>query len=272
VPQDIKVSRNSLPGTTCQARNKTTTIMSKARSPKRKEQEYVTPDEVKDFHSEILKAGMHLMSVSSAEFPNAELVSNAMDGVCHVVGMHNLAGKCVTSCVSNAEREYVMTKEICSVSIFAFSFLINIMHNLSLLTFLQITLQAIINCMEKSNKCFETDPNAWRAVNECGLQLLLLPDLARYHCFPPMEEDLQNKWEAAVKHPGKYVKLLVRQCNNKDLRAERDKENHYDSGPWDGVTKNYFLAYHQVKAHACWVALIPNEAENLRRFQVRTCV
>ena len=104
--------------------------MSKARSPKRKEQEYVTPDEVKDFHSEILKAGMHLMSVSSAEFPNAELVSNAMDGVCHVVGMHNLAGKCVTSRVSNAEREYVMTKEICSVSIFAFSFLINIMHNL----------------------------------------------------------------------------------------------------------------------------------------------
>jgi hypothetical protein len=126
--------------------------------------------------------------------------------------------------------------------------------------------------MEKLNKCFEMDPNAWRAVNECGLQLLLLPDLACYRCFLPMEEDLQNEWEAAMKHPGKYVNLLVRQGNDKDLRAERDEENHYDSGSWDRVMKNYFLAYHQVKAHTRWVALRPDEAENLRRFQVRTCV
>jgi hypothetical protein len=63
-----------------------------------------------------------------------------------------------------------------------------------------------------------------------------------------MEEDLQDEWEVAVMHPGKYVNLLVGQCNNKDLRAESDEENHYDSGPWDRVTKNYFLAYHQVKA------------------------
>ncbi len=53
-----------------------------------------------------------------------------MDGVCHVVGMHDLARKWVTSRVSNAEREYVTTKEICSVSIFASSFLINIMRDL----------------------------------------------------------------------------------------------------------------------------------------------
>ncbi len=106
--------------------------MSKARAPKRKEQEYVPPNEVEDFRSEILKAGMRLMSMSSTEFPNAELVSNAMDGVRHVVWTHNLAGKWVTSHVSNgnAEREYVTTKEIHSVSIFVFSFLINVMHDL----------------------------------------------------------------------------------------------------------------------------------------------
>jgi hypothetical protein len=126
--------------------------------------------------------------------------------------------------------------------------------------------------MKKLNKCFETDPNNWRAVNDWGLQLLLLPSLERYCRLLPMEEDLQDKWEAAVMHPSKYVNLLVGQRNNKDLRAESDKENHYDSGPWDRVTKNYFLAYHQVKAHARWVTSRPNEAENLRRFQVRACV
>ncbi len=79
------------------------------------------PDEVKDFCSEILEAGMRLISVSGGNFPNAELISNAMGGVLHVVRMYNLEGKWVTSHMSNAE--FVTTKEIRSVSISAFSFL-----------------------------------------------------------------------------------------------------------------------------------------------------
>ncbi len=73
-------------------------------------------------------------------------------------------------------------------------------------------------------------------------------------------------------HPGKYVNLLVGQLDSKDLRAEKDEENHYDSEPWDRVTKNFFLAYHQVKAQARWFALRPDEAEHYKRFQERTCV
>ena len=102
--------------------------MSKSRAPKRKEQEHMPPDEVEDFCNEILKAGMCLISVSGANFPNAELISNAMGGVLHVVRMYDLEGKWVTSHVSNTE--FVTTKEICSVSISAFSFLINAMCDL----------------------------------------------------------------------------------------------------------------------------------------------
>ncbi len=47
--------------------------MRKFQAPKRKEQEHMPPDEVEDFCSEILEAGMHLISVSGANFPNAEL-------------------------------------------------------------------------------------------------------------------------------------------------------------------------------------------------------
>ncbi len=126
--------------------------------------------------------------------------------------------------------------------------------------------------MEKSNKCFETNPDAWRAVNGYGLQLLSHCNLERYCDKFPDDKDLQDKWKKAVTHPGKYVNLLVGQLNNKDLRAERVKENHYDSEPWDRVTKNFFLAYHQVKAQSRWFALRPNEAEHYKRFQVRTCV
>jgi hypothetical protein len=77
--------------------------MSKSRAPKRKEQEHIPPDEVEDFRSEILEAGMCLISVSGVNFPNAELVSNTMGGVLHVVRMYDLEGKWVTSHVSNAE-------------------------------------------------------------------------------------------------------------------------------------------------------------------------
>ncbi len=64
------------------------------------------------------------------------------------------------------------------------------------------------------------------------------------------KKDLQDGWKMAMTHPGKYVNLLVGQLDNKDPRVERDKENHYDSEPWDRVAKNFFLAYHQVKAQA----------------------
>jgi hypothetical protein len=116
------------------------------------------------------------------------------------------------------------------------------------------------------------NPGAWRAVNAIGLELLLLSNLEHYCCKFPNEVDCQEEWRAAVLHDGKYVNLLVGQKIDKDIRVERDEENHYDSGPWDEVTKNYFLAYHQVKAHQRWLASRPDEAEHYCRFQVITCV
>ncbi len=122
--------------------------------------------------------------------------------------------------------------------------------------------------MVKLNKCFETNPNAWRAVNGYGLQLLSLCNLAHYRLKLPNKENLQDKWKAAVTHPGKYVNLLVGQLDDKDIRAERDEENFYNDEPWNRVMMNYHLAYHQVKAHLHWLASRPDEAEHYHRFQV----
>jgi hypothetical protein len=138
--------------------------------------------------------------------------------------------------------------------------------------FLQITLQAVIDCVVKSNKCFETDPDNWREVNGVGLKLLSHHDLKRYRNKFPKEENLQDEWEAAVSNDGKYVSLLVGQQTEEDKRAESDEENYYDSSPWDEKTKNFFLAYHQVKAQTHYFASRPDEAEHYKKFQVRTCV
>jgi hypothetical protein len=95
--------------------------MSKARPPKHKE-EYMPSDKIEDFCNEILKAGMHLASVSSVSFPNAESVSNAMSCVLSIVEQYNLVGRWVISRVSNRKKECVTTKEICHVSCFVFFF------------------------------------------------------------------------------------------------------------------------------------------------------
>ncbi len=118
--------------------------------------------------------------------------------------------------------------------------------------------------MEKSNKCFKTNPDAWRAGNGYGLQLLSLCKLDHYYEKVPDEKDLQGKWRKAMTHPCKYDNLLVGQLDDKDLRLEIDEENLYDSEPWDRVPKNFFLAYHQVKAQAHWFASRPNETEHYK--------
>jgi hypothetical protein len=97
--------------------------MSKARPPKRKE-EYVPSDKIEEFCNEILEAGTHLASMSSVGFPDAESVSDAIACVLSVVKQYELVGRWVTSCIRNAEKEYVTTKEICHVS-FLHVFFIN---------------------------------------------------------------------------------------------------------------------------------------------------
>jgi hypothetical protein len=68
--------------------------------------------------------------------------------------------------------------------------------------------------MQKSFKCFETNQDEWRAVNDNGLKLLPVKDLERYRKKFPNKEDIQEDWSAVIRLPGKYVNLLVGQRTN----------------------------------------------------------
>ena len=135
-----------------------------------------------------------------------------------------------------------------------------------------ITLAAVIECMQKSYTCFETNPDLWRDINVDGLTLLAEKDLERYQEKFPNEEGIQEEWSAVIRLPGEYVNLLVGQKTDEDLRKELDKENYYDDDYSDQIHKNSFLAYNQAKAHAHWCASRPDEADHYKRFQVRTWV
>ena len=101
-----------------------------------------------------------------------------------------------------------------------------------------------------------------------GLALLTHCELDWYRDLIPDDKDLQDKWEAAMYNPEKYVSLLVGKKNDDEQRAELDEENWHDTFDWERTTQNYFLAYHEVKAHLQWVASRPAKAEAYKRFQV----
>ena len=101
-----------------------------------------------------------------------------------------------------------------------------------------------------------------------GWALLSCHELQRYRDLIPEDKDCQDEWDAAVDGPEKCVTLLVGQCNDEEQRAAMDEENHHKFFAWEQTTQNYFLAYHEVKAHVQWVASRPAEAEAYKRFQV----
>ena len=126
----------------------------------------------------------------------------------------------------------------------------------------------MIDCVSKSYECHEADPHFWGGIRESGQQLLATCELRRYREFIPEDEDLQREWDAAVEDPEKYVQLLIGQKSDDEQREETDEENYYPPFEAEQETQNYFLAYHQVKAHLRYIATRPAEAEVYRRFQV----
>ena len=105
-----------------------------------------------------------------------------------------------------------------------------------------------------------------------GFGLLTRPELDRYCDLIPDNKDLQDEWEAAIDDPEKYVTLLVGQKNDDEQRAESDEENYHEPFELEQTTQNYFLAYHEVKAHLRFVESRPAEAEAYKRFQVGECL
>jgi hypothetical protein len=78
--------------------------------------EYLSPDDVGEFCNAILDAGLGLGTLLTAEYPRAELVSEALYFVTKVVGDYGLDGKWVTSWASGAQSEFVATSEVREVS------------------------------------------------------------------------------------------------------------------------------------------------------------
>jgi len=127
--------------------------------------------------------------------------------------------------------------------------------------------------MRKLYCCHEADPDLWGGIQIACLRLLTRHKLDLYRDLMPDNEDRQDEWEAVIDNDTKkYVSLLVGQLDDEEQRAERDEENYHDTSEWDQTTQNFFLSYHEVKAHLRWVASRPAEAEAHKHFQVGDCM
>ena len=86
--------------------------------------EYLSPDDVEEFCTAILDAGLGLGTMLTAEYPRDELVSEALYVVTKVVGVYGLEGKWVTSWASGAQSQFLLTSEVREVSTSVTFFLI----------------------------------------------------------------------------------------------------------------------------------------------------
>ena len=78
--------------------------------------DYLSPNDVEEYRTEILAAGLGFGSLLTAEYPRAELVSEALYAVTKVVGVYGLEGKWVTSWASGDQSEFLATAEVREVS------------------------------------------------------------------------------------------------------------------------------------------------------------
>ena len=133
--------------------------MSNARAPKRKE-EYTSPSDIEVICGDILEKGRVLENVIGKKFPDAEDARDAMEQLLGVVKQYKLVGKWVSSSAT--------IKEIRDVSSFVYFIFLSFVISMSKCRFSQITLAAVIECMQKSYKCYEMNPYVWGDVNEKG--------------------------------------------------------------------------------------------------------
>ncbi len=71
---------------------------------------------VEEFRMDILDTGARLAYLLAVEYPNADLVNNALFGVTEVVECYGPKGQWVTSWASSAHNEFLATDSIRKVS------------------------------------------------------------------------------------------------------------------------------------------------------------
>ena len=134
--------------------------MNKARAPKRKVASYMSPGKIDMIRGDILEEGRVLETAIGKKFPDAEDARDAMEQLLGVVKQYKLVGKWVSSSAT--------IKEIRDVSSFVYFIFLSFVISMSKCRFSQITLAAVIECMQKSYKCYEMNPYVWGDVNEKG--------------------------------------------------------------------------------------------------------
>jgi len=95
------------------------------------EEEYMSPHDVEDFRTDIVKAGARLADLLVVPYPDAHLVDDALFTVTEIVEYCGLKGRWVTSWASSACKEFLATEEVRGVSgcgIYCYDFKVRIVH------------------------------------------------------------------------------------------------------------------------------------------------
>jgi hypothetical protein len=80
------------------------------------EEEDMSPDDVEEYRTDIVKAGARLADLLVVPYPDAHLVDNALFAVTEIVECFGLEGRWITSWASSARNELLATASVREVS------------------------------------------------------------------------------------------------------------------------------------------------------------
>jgi hypothetical protein len=141
-------------------------------------------------------------------------------------------------------------------------------------TFLQAAGNAIIICIHAAYEKYQSNPPDWQQVIERGWRLLTKRDMRKFMnlckdgLLGPGDYGIFKDWSHIDKSQERYIHIKDRLVSEGEVQEMNDEENFYDKGPYEERVCSFFLAYHQVVAHHCWLLFRPADLERVHEFEV----
>ncbi len=107
-----------------------------------------------------------------------------------------------------------------------------------------------------------------------GWRLLTKRDMRKFKnlcedgLLGPGDYGIFEDWSAINKSQEKYIRIKDGLISEGEVQDMNDEEFFYDEGPYEERVWVFFLAYHQVVAHHCWLSFRPADLERFCEFEV----
>ncbi len=141
-------------------------------------------------------------------------------------------------------------------------------------TFLQAAGNVIISCIQAAHEKYQSNPPDWQQVIKRGWRLLTKQDMHKFKnlckdgLLGPGDYRIFEDWSNINKSQENFICIKDGLVSEGEVQEMNNEEKFYNEGPYEERVHGFFVSYHQVVAHHCWLLFRPADLEHLCEFEV----